>query len=132
MTRVPVAEEEVVVGSTTSSERVRVKLSVRSRDELVRAVAHLEDVDVEHVAVNRIVVTPPEVRVEGDTTIVPVLEEVIVVEKQLVLKEEIRVRRRQRTERREFTVPLRAEQVEIERTRNEANDGPEHKRSTSP
>lgn len=34
------------------------------------------------------VTTPPGVRVEGDTTIVPVIEEVLVVEKRLILKEE--------------------------------------------
>jgi stress response protein YsnF len=44
----------------------------------------------------RIVETAPEIRTEGDVTILPVVEEVLVVEKRLVLKEELHIRRRVR------------------------------------
>lgn len=45
----------------------------------------------------------PEIRTEGDVTIVPVLEEVLVVEKRLVLKEELHIRRRVAAETVEIT-----------------------------
>ena len=57
----------------------------------------------------------PPVRREGDVVIVPVMEEVLVVEKRLMLKEELHIRidvtRREETR----TVRLRREHAEIDR-----------------
>ena len=50
-----------------------------------------EEVDVQHVPVNRVLDAPVEPRIEGDVTIIPVMEERLKVEKQLILREEIRV-----------------------------------------
>jgi hypothetical protein len=52
-----------------------------------------DEVSVERVPVNRIVDKAPETRQEGDVTIIPVIEEVITVEKRLLLREEVRIRR---------------------------------------
>jgi hypothetical protein len=46
------------------------------------------------VQIDRIVAEPPVQRQEGDTLILPVVEEVLVVEKRLMLREEIRITRR--------------------------------------
>jgi len=131
---VPVAREEVVVGSTTTeAERVRVRVGFRTRNERIQADAHLEDVEVERIPMEQVVAVPPAVRVEGDTTIIPVLEEVVVVEKRLILKEEIRVRRVRRTEPRAIQVALRAEHVEIERPdSNAGKNKDEAERRTRP
>ena len=51
----------------------------------------------------------------GETTIVSILEEVLVVEKRLVLKEELHIRRRQVEMRDPRRVTLRSEEVTIER-----------------
>jgi hypothetical protein len=59
-----------------------------------------EDVSVERVPVNRIISGPAQTRQEGDTTIIPVVEEVITVQKRLFLREEVRITRK-RTEIRE-------------------------------
>jgi len=77
------------------------------RDELV----------IEHVPIGRVIdeADVPQARYEGDTMIVPVLEEVLVVQKQLLLKEEVRITRHQREERAPRSVLLRAEQVDVER-----------------
>lgn len=53
-----------------------------------------EDVSVERVPVNRILDGPIETRHEGDTTIIPVIEEVLTVQKRLFLREEVRITRR--------------------------------------
>jgi stress response protein YsnF len=58
------------------------------------------------------------VREEGDVTIMPVLEEIIVVERQLILKEEIHIRQLRTTERHRETVVLREQDAVI--TRGEA------------
>jgi hypothetical protein len=59
-----------------------------------------EDVSVERVPVNRIITGPAQTRQEGDTTIIPVVEEVITIQKRLLLREEVRITRK-RTEIRE-------------------------------
>ena len=74
-----------------------------------------ETVSVERVPINREVAEPPPVRQEGDTTIVPILEEVLVVEKRLVLREEVRITKRRREISERHRVTLRREQAEIER-----------------
>jgi len=68
------------------------------------------------VPVGRVVSEAPQTRQEGDTLIVPILEEVLVVEKRLMLKEELHIRKQssERTERQ--TIRLRSEQVKIEQT----------------
>jgi len=53
-----------------------------------------DEVAVERVPVNRIVDQMPETRQEGDVLVVPVVEEVITVQKRLLLKEEVRIQRR--------------------------------------
>jgi stress response protein YsnF len=65
--------------------------------------------------VDRVVSEAPAVRTEGDVTIVPVLEEVLFVEKRLVLKEELHIRRTATTETVEVPVTLRRQRAVIER-----------------
>ncbi|HYZ87646.1 MAG TPA: DUF2382 domain-containing protein [Bryobacteraceae bacterium] len=55
-----------------------------------------EEVEVERVAVNRIIDGPPETRQEGEVTIIPVVEEVITIQKRLLLKEEVRITRKRK------------------------------------
>ncbi|HEY0737671.1 MAG TPA: YsnF/AvaK domain-containing protein [Herpetosiphonaceae bacterium] len=114
--RIPVIREEAVV-RTREVERggVRVHKTVNEREEVVEQPTMREDVDVERVAIGRVIDTVPEVREEGDTLIIPVLEEMLVVEKRLVLKEEIRITKRRTTETEQARVVLNEEQVTIER-----------------
>jgi hypothetical protein len=49
------------------------------------------DVSVERVPIGIIVDSAPQVQTEGDATILPVLEERLVVEKRLVLIEKVRI-----------------------------------------
>jgi stress response protein YsnF len=76
------------------------------------------------VPINREIDHAPEVRTENGVTIVPVVEEVLVVEKRLVLKEELHIRRQSRTETVEVPVEVRKHRVEIERLpANKASGG---------
>jgi hypothetical protein len=86
--------------STEAAPPVAVARSGSGPEVLVDESLFSEEVSVERVPVNRIVDTPAEIRQEGDTTVFPVMEEVITVQKRLLLKEEVRITRK-RTELRE-------------------------------
>jgi stress response protein YsnF len=76
-----------------------------------------DEVQVSHVPVDRIVPLDqaPATRYEGDTLVVPILEEVLVVERRLRIKEELHITRTRHEERHAETVLLRSEQVSVER-----------------
>ena len=115
-TRLPLFEETTRVETRdVLGERVRLHTFVWERDELIDAALRDEDVTVERVPVDRVVATAPTVREEGDTLIVPVIEEQLVIEKRLVLKEIVRVTRHARTRTEQHTIRLRAEEVRVER-----------------
>jgi stress response protein YsnF len=113
-----VSAENVVTG------RVRVSTNTDVREEVVRATLKGEVVDIVRVPVDRPVETMPTVRTEGDLTIVPVVEEVLFVEKRLVLKEEIHIRRRLTRDVVDVPVRLRRQRAVVERVAadNEASD----------
>ena len=113
---IPLVEERLSVAKrTVESARVRVRVSVDERQQTVTEQLARDDVQVERVPRNERVAEMPHVRLEGGTTIIPVVEEVLVVEKALVLVEEIHVRLRTETETVEIPTTLRSERVTIER-----------------
>ncbi|MDX5345618.1 MAG: YsnF/AvaK domain-containing protein, partial [Hymenobacteraceae bacterium] len=56
---------------------------------------------------------PPATRYEGDTMIVPVLKEVLVVEKKLLLVEEVHIKKQQLQTEEKQQVTLRKEDVSV-------------------
>ncbi len=113
---VPVIEEEI---SVSKRERVtgvvRLSKTVREEEALVDEPLMIHRVEVERVVVNRPISEIPSPRQEGDTLILPVVEEVLVVEKRLVLKEEVRVRRVDEETHKPERVTLRREEIRVER-----------------
>ena len=95
--------------------RVRVQTRTVVREEIAAADLASESVAVVRVPVGREVDAVPEVRTEGEVTIVPVVEEVLVVETRLVLKEEIHIRRTRSVERFETPVVLRRQDASVDR-----------------
>ena len=86
-----------------------------------------ETVEVDRVAVGRYVDGPEAPRQEGDTLVVPVFEEVLVVEKRLVLKEEIRITRRRVSETAApQRVTLRSEEIVVERDAAKKGESRDH------
>lgn len=113
---IPVVEEDVAVSKRVVERgRLRIQKTVNERDVLVDQPLIHERVEVERIPVNQLVETPPAIRQEGDTMIVPVLEEVVVVETRLMLKEEVHITRRRTEVHEPLQVRLRREEVSIDR-----------------
>jgi uncharacterized protein (TIGR02271 family) len=113
---IPLAEEELAIGKTSVvTGKVRVHTRVQHLEKIAEAELERETVEVTRVPVDREINEIPHIRTEGDLTVVPVVEEVLVVEKRLFLKEEIHLRRRRTTEVVSVPVEVRKQQAEIER-----------------
>lgn len=117
---VPVIEEDVAVGKRWfETGRVRVHKVVRQEEQTVEETLLKEEVQVQRVPVNRVLDAPADTRYDGDTLIIPIMEERLVVEKRLVLTEEIHVTRRQQEVLAAQTVTVHKEDVIIERLQPE-------------
>ena len=57
----------------------------------------------------------PVTRYDGDTLVIPVLQEVLVTVKRTILVEEVRIKQVEGAEQHREQVPLRQEEIEIER-----------------
>jgi uncharacterized protein (TIGR02271 family) len=113
---VPVIDETLTVHTRQrETGLVQIRKTIHERIETVDPLLYAEEVEVERVAVNRFVDAPMPVRHEEDTTIIPLLEEVLVVEKRLLLREEVRITKARREVHNPQTVKLREERVEIVR-----------------
>ncbi len=113
---IPLVEEELRLEKrSVVTGKVRVRTVVDVVEELAQASLEEETVEVTRVPVDRIVDEAPAVRTEDGVTIVPIVEEVLVVEKRLVLKEELHIRRQVRTEQVEVPVQLRKQRAIVER-----------------
>ncbi len=122
---IPLVEERLSIGKrSVESGRVRVRVTVEERQETVTEPLARDDVQIERVPRNERLTEMPHVRLEGGTTIIPVVEELLVVEKALVLVEEIHVRRRTETEMVEIPTTLRSERATVERDGPSTGDGP--------
>jgi uncharacterized protein (TIGR02271 family) len=112
----PLLQEELHVNKrSVVTGKVRVRSLVDEVEDVARAALTEEHVEVTRIPIGREVETAPSVRTEGDVTIVPVMEEVLVVEKRLVLKEELHIRRSITHEDVEVPVTLRKQRAVIER-----------------
>jgi stress response protein YsnF len=98
-----------------AGDTVRVNTVTWEQEQLIdEDLTHVR-VEVERVPIGRQVDAAPPIREEGDTTIVSVMEEIVVVERRLILKEEVRVRRVRVSERHRETVMVREQDAVITR-----------------
>jgi uncharacterized protein (TIGR02271 family) len=123
----PVRQEQLHVGKrlADTGRGVRIHKTVSEQEHIVDEPLLHDELEVEHIPVGAIVAEsdPPRLRYEGDTLVVPVLEEVLVVQKQLRLKEEVRITRHRREAHAPQTVSLRSEHVAVERFDEGIKDG---------
>lgn len=112
---IPLLEEELrIARKKVLTGGVRVHKTVSERTETINEPTLREQLEVQRVAVNQVVESAPPVRYEGDTMIVPLVEEVLVVEKRLVLREEIRILKRRDTVQNPQQIVVRREEATLE------------------
>jgi stress response protein YsnF len=112
---VPLVEEEArLERRTVSAGRVRIQVTADVLEEVATATLDGEEVEVVRVPVDRVVTDIPKTRMENGVTIVPILEEVLVVSKQLVLREELHIHRRTKSETVEVPVSLRKQRAIVQ------------------
>jgi uncharacterized protein (TIGR02271 family) len=120
-TRIPLHAEELSVSRRqTAGDTLQVSTVTREHERFVDEMLNHERVEIERVPIGRPIDAIPPVRQEGDTTIMSVVEETIVVERHLLLKEEVRIRRLRVSERHQEAVALRKQEAVI--TRIEPHD----------
>ncbi len=111
-----VAEELSIERQRVKRGTVRVHKRIATREEVVDEPTIREEIHIEHVPVNALVENePPQPRTEGDVFIIPIIEEVLVVERRLLVREEVRISRRRTRVSNPQRVTLRREYVEVER-----------------
>lgn len=114
---IPVVAEELTVETTRVARgAVRVHKRTEAREEVVDTPVVHEEVVVERIPVDRPVEgAAPEPHEEDGALLIPVLEEVVVLETRLMLREIVKISRRRTTTSAPQTVTLRREVVEVER-----------------
>jgi len=124
---IPVIQEEIVVDKyIVEKGKVRVSKTVSEHEEIIDEPLFHEKVQVERVPVNKVIDASPSVRQEGDTLIIPVVEEQVFVQKRLVLVEELRVRKEVVETHQPQKITLLKEQVEIKRIADNEEIGRKH------
>jgi len=91
---VPVIAEQLTVAKRLVERgRTRIHKEVIEQEQVVDEPLLSQEVAIDHVPINQVWEgAPPPVRYEGETLVIPLLEEVLIVEKRLMLKEELRIR----------------------------------------
>lgn len=113
---IPVIEEQVKMNKRqVETGRVRITTRTHEDQHIIHDIALHEEADVQRVPINQPVDSLLDIRYEGDTLVIPVVEEVLVVEKRLVLKEEVRITLRKTQTTVEQPVTLRKQEVIVDR-----------------
>ena len=116
-TVIPVVEEEAHLEKRlVERNRTRITKQVHTEEETIETPLRQERVQVERVPVERIIDSPVTSHYDGDTLVIPVMEEVLIIKKKLFLKEEVRVTKYVGEIEHQETVTLRKEAVTVERT----------------
>lgn len=114
---IPLVEEQLTARKTTrKAGELVVTREVTEQVQTVPVDLNYEEVQVERVAVNRPLPKGrrPVPRQEGDTLVVPIVEEEIVVTKRLVVREELRITKRRLVRHEEVSDTVRREELHVE------------------
>jgi len=133
---IPLAEETVSVSKRdVETGRVQVALITDTETVIAREMLRGRRVEVERVPVNRTLPEgqpAPQSREEGDTLVIPVVEEVAVVVKRLVIREEVRLRFVSTETPFEVAVSVRRQKATVNRTAPSTEDSPAPMRRDEP
>jgi stress response protein YsnF len=134
---IPLAEEEIAISKReVETGQVRVALNTDVETVIARETLRGTRIEVERVSVNRMLLDgepAPQSREEGDTLVIPVVEERPVVVKRLVVTEEVRLRFVTTETPFEEAVSARREKATVDRVSPDASTSdPAMKRRDAP
>lgn len=132
---IPVIAEEVRIGKRrVPSERVRIHRRTITEDRVVDVPLRRDRIEVERRSVDQLVDEPPGTRREGDTLIIPIVEEELEIRKRYRIREELHVRTISEPTHDQRNTQLRRQEVEVERVVPDGNApiNHEHELATSP
>jgi stress response protein YsnF len=113
---VPVVSEELHADAIpVETGSVRVVKRVEGHDEVLQQELRKGRVEVRRIKTNRVVDGPQKVQRDGKTMVIPVVSEVLLVQKQWVVTEEIHITQIEERETVEQKVTVNREVAEIER-----------------
>jgi len=112
-----VAEEAVANVREVEQGRAIIEKRVETVPHVAKVEVGSDEVDVERVRLDQEVDVAPTIRQEGDTLIVPVVEEVLVVTKRYLVREEVRVTKRRVVREETLREELRREVVTVREER---------------
>lgn len=120
--RISLAEERVRIATReVATGLLRVHLTTEEVEETLRATLRGRRATVERIPIGREIAEAPAVRQEGDVVVVPVVEEVLVVERRLHLREELHLRLEPVEENVAVPVRRRVQHADISRVANDEN-----------
>lgn len=114
---IPVIEEQVHVDKeVVETGSVYIYKDVHEEEVSVDLPYSHEEVEIERVPVNEYAEgTPPPIRYEGEKMIIPVLKEVLVVEKRIMVVEELHITKRRIENKETQKINLRREEIKVDR-----------------
>jgi len=114
---VPLIEETLDVDKNwVKAGEVVIRRRVESRTETVPVELAHEEVEIERTPVNRLLAQGETLspRQEGDWTVIPVVEEELVVTKRLVVREEVRIRKKRTVRKEQVSDTVRSQHLAID------------------
>ena len=117
------AEERLSVGKrVVETGRVRVRRTTTEKVQKVDVPLSSDTYEVRRVPIGKEVKKTPPVRETRTEIIIPVVEEVLVVERRLVLREELHIRKVRSVERHTEEFMLRVQQATVDRVAPQNSD----------
>jgi uncharacterized protein (TIGR02271 family) len=119
---IPIIEEEATVEKyIVPVGKVNISKRIEKIEEVVDVPTYRGEVNIKRIPVNSFVEEHPTIRHEGDTMIIPVVQEQVVMVKKIFLVEELHVQNRVIETHQPQTVTLMKDVVEVQRTAQNEN-----------
>lgn len=95
---------------------MQVSVRTKTQNHHIEIPCIAEEIRLERIKIGREIVEVPQIRTEGNVTIIPVVKEIAVVVKRLILQEEVHLTKISVENKTVETVQLRSERAEITRS----------------
>ena len=113
---VQLAREEVTISKReVEQSRVRVNVRVEEEEQLLAVALHDGEVSVERLPADEVVDELPETVDDGTTIVIPLVEEVVVLQKRYRIRERVRITRITRSREVEIPTTVRREVADVDR-----------------